>query len=139
MISGLYTAASAMVAQEQQQDVIANNLANVNTTGFKKDTALYVPFPTVFLNRINDDKTMVPGGMVDNVYPIGEMGRGVQLRVDGVVPELTEEGSYVETSNNLDMAIKGNGMFEVMTPDGIRYTRNGNFSIDSSGQLVNQT
>ena len=139
MISGLYTAASAMVAQEQQQDVIANNLANVNTTGFKKDTALYVPFPTVVLNSINDDKTLVQGGLGDNVYPIGERGRGVQLRVDGVVPELTEEGSYVETSNNLDMAIKGNGMFEVMTPDGIRYTRNGNFSIDSSGQLVNQT
>jgi flagellar basal-body rod protein FlgG len=139
MISGLYTAASAMVAQEQQQDVIANNLANVNTTGFKKDTALYVPFPTVFLNRIHDGKTIVPGGMVDNISPIGEMGRGVQLRVDGVVPELTKEGSYVETSNNLDMAIKGNGMFEVMTPDGIRYTRNGNFSLDASGQLVNQT
>jgi flagellar basal-body rod protein FlgG len=139
MISGLYTAASALVAQEQQQDVIANNLANVNTTGFKKDTALFVPFPTVFLNRINDDKSVVPGGMVDNISPIGQMGRGVQLRVDGVVPKLTEEGSFVHTSNNLDLAIKGNGMFEVMTPNGIRYTRNGNFSTDADGQLVNQS
>ncbi|MEI7541641.1 MAG: flagellar basal-body rod protein FlgF [bacterium] len=138
MISGLYTAASGLIAQTQQQDVIANNLANVNTTGYKKDTALYVPFPTVFLNRINDDKTPVPGGMADAMPPIGYMGRGVELRVDGVRPQTTEEGSYVETTNNLDLSIKGNGMFVVMTPNGERYTRNGNFTLDSNGVLVTQ-
>jgi flagellar basal-body rod protein FlgF len=138
MISGLYTAASGLVAQTQQQDVIANNLANVNTTGYKKDTALYVPFPTVFLNRINDEKVPVPGGMADAMVPIGYMGRGVELRVDGIQPHTTEEGSYVETTNNLDLALKGNGMFVVMTPDGQRYTRNGNFTLDADGVLVTQ-
>ena len=139
MISGLYTAASGLIAQTLEQDVISNNLANVNTTGYKKDTALYVPFPTVLLNRINDEKTSVPGGgFADAMPPIGYMGRGVELRVDGIQPETTEEGAYIETTNNLDLAIKGNGMFVVMTPNGARYTRNGNFTLDSDGTLVTQ-
>lgn len=138
MLSGLYTAASGLIAQTQQQDVIANNLANVNTTGYKRDTALFVPFPTVFLNRINDEKVPVPGGWADALTPVGMTGRGVQLRVDGIVPMLTEEGSYNRTGNNLDVAIKGNGMFTVMTPQGLRYTRDGSFSLNSDGTLVTQ-
>jgi flagellar basal-body rod protein FlgG len=140
MISGLYTAASGLIAQEQQQDVIANNLANVNTNGYKKDTALYVPFPTVFLSRVSDEKTMMPGGnLMDNVTEIGKMGRGVELCVDGVRPNLTEEGAYINTGNKLDLAVKGDGMFVVMTPNGIRYTRDGNFSLDQDGVLVTQS
>jgi flagellar basal-body rod protein FlgF len=138
MISGLYTAASGLIAQTEQQDVIANNLANVNTNGYKKDTALFVPFPTVFLNRINDEKVPIPGGWADAMVPIGMTGRGVQLRVDGVVPKLTEEGSYNHTGNPLDLAIKGNGMFVVMSPQGLRYTRDGSFSLNSDGMLVTQ-
>ncbi|MCX7698946.1 MAG: flagellar hook-basal body protein [Candidatus Goldbacteria bacterium] len=138
MISGLYTAASGLIAQLQQQDVIANNLANVNTTGYKKDTALYVPFPEMFLYRINDAKIPIPGGVADAYIPIGMVGRGVQLRVDGVRPDIITEGSYIETGNTLNFAIKGNGMFVVMTPQGIRYTRDGSFSLDSEGTLVTQ-
>ncbi|HRU40059.1 MAG TPA: flagellar basal-body rod protein FlgF [Candidatus Goldiibacteriota bacterium] len=137
MISGLYTAASGLIAQAQQQDVIANNLSNVNTTGYKKDTAIYMPFPTVFLNRINDEKNPMPGGgFIDAVTPIGMTGRGVQLISDGVVPKITEEGSFIQTDNALDMAIKGNAMFVVMTPQGIKYTRDGSFTLDSEGMLV---
>lgn len=139
MISGLYTAASGLLAQTHQQDVIANNLANVNTTGYKRDRALYVPFPTVFLNRINDEKVSVPGGFADAMVPIGQMGRGVELRVDGIKPELIEEGSMNQTGNKLDFAIKGQGMFVVMTPNGLRYTRDGSFSLDSDGILVNSS
>jgi flagellar basal-body rod protein FlgF len=139
MISGLYTAASGLIAQTQQQDVIANNLANVNTTGYKKDTALFVPFPTVFINRINDNKSTMPGGgIADAPVPMGYMGKGVELRTDGIQPETTLEGSYVETQNKLDLSIKGDGMFMVMTTNGPRYTRNGNFTLDSQGVLVNQ-
>jgi flagellar basal-body rod protein FlgG len=76
--------------------------------------------------------------MADAMTPIGYMGRGVELRVDGVQPETTEEGSYVETTNKLDLSIKGDGMFVVMTPNGERYTRNGNFTLDSNGVLVTQ-
>ncbi len=139
MISGLYTAASGLIAQEQQQEVTSNNLANVNTKGFKKDTALYVPFPTVFLHRINDDKVKIPGGVTDTMSPIGYMGRGVQLRYDGIKPNLTEEGSYIQTDNKLDLSVKGNGMFVIMTPNGVRYTRDGNFTLDSDGVLVTQS
>lgn len=138
MISGLYTAASGLIAQLQQQDVIANNMANVNTTGYKKDTALYVPFPEMFLYRINDAKVQIPGGTADAYIPIGMIGKGVQLRVDGIRPDIITEGSYIETGNKLNVAIKGNGMFVVMTPQGIRYTRDGSFSLDSEGALVTQ-
>lgn len=76
---------------------------------------------------------------MDAMSPIGMTGRGVQLRVDGVVPKLTEEGSFIQTDNKLDLAIKGDAMFVIMTPQGIRYTRDGNFSLDSDGMLVTQS
>ncbi len=137
MISGLYTAASGLVAQTEQQDVISNNLANVNTTGYKKDRALYITFPEVFLHRVQDEKAVIPGaGLRDLMVPIGTVGKGVQLRVDGIKPSITEEGSFNNTDNKLDFAIKGNGMFVVNTPNGIRYTRDGSFSLDSDGRLV---
>ncbi len=137
MISGLYTAASGLISETYKQDVIANNLANVNTTGYKKDRALYITFPTVFLYRINDEKMKIPGAVTADVLtPIGEMGRGVQLRYDGIQPVITEEGSYIETQNKLDFAIKGNGMFVVNTPFGIRYTRDGSFTLDNDHKLV---
>ncbi len=137
MISGLYTAASGLISETYRQDVIANNLANVNTTGYKKDRALYITFPTVFLYRINDEKIKIPGfASADVLSPIGEMGRGVQLRYDGIQPAITEEGSYIETQNKLDFAIKGNGMFVINTPYGIRYTRDGSFNLDNDNKLV---
>jgi flagellar basal-body rod protein FlgG len=140
MISGLYTAASGLIAQTEQQDVIANNLANVNTTGYKKDRALFIAFPEVFLNRINDEKVKIPGaGIRDLQTPIGMVGQGVQLRIDGVQPSITEEGSLVENDNKLSMAIKGNAMFVINTPNGIRYTRDGNFNLNSDGKLVTQS
>ena len=139
MINGLYTAASGLIAQTFQQDVIANNLANVNTTGYKKDRALYLEFPKIFMNRINDGREFVPGaGVVSNMEPIGAMGTGVQLRVDGIQPELTEQGSYVQTDNDLNLAIKGNAMFVIMTPNGIRYTRDGNFTVSTDEKLITQ-
>jgi flagellar basal-body rod protein FlgF len=136
MISGLYTAASGLIAQTEQQDVIANNLANVNTNGYKKDRTLFMTFPEVFLHRINDEKVSVPGGFSQMMVPIGKVGKGVQLQVDGVRPAITEEGSLINTDNKMHFAIKGNGMFTIMTPQGIRYTRDGNFSLDADGKMV---
>ncbi len=136
MISGLYTAASGLMAQLTEQDVIANNLANVNTTGYKKDNALYVSFPNIFMNRLYDDQVKIPGGSLDTLSPIGVVGKGVQLRVDGVVPDFTTEGSYTPTNNQLNLAIKGNGMFVIATDKGIRYTRDGNFKVDADQRLV---
>jgi flagellar basal-body rod protein FlgG len=140
MINGLYTAASGLIAETYKQDVIANNLANVNTTGYKKDKALYITFPTILLYRLYDDKIKVPGAQeADVLAPIGEMGRGVQLRYDGIQPAITEEGSFIETQNKLNFAIKGNGMFVINTPYGIRYTRDGSFLIDNENKLVTQS
>jgi len=140
MINGLYTAASGLIAETYRQDVIANNLANVNTTGYKKDKALYITFPTILLYRLYDDKIKVPGAQeADVLTPIGEMGRGVQLRYDGIQPAITEEGSFIETQNKLNFAIKGNGMFVINTPYGIRYTRDGSFLIDIENKLVTQS
>lgn len=107
--------AQAMEALSVKQDIIANNLANASTAGFKRDTAVFKSFPSVF------------------VKSMGELYGGVKF--DQVSSDV-DQGGLVQTGRQLDCAISGKGYFCVQTPQGERYTRNGSFSIDSEGQLV---
>lgn len=125
MIRGIYSAASGMLAESLRTDVTSNNLANANTTGYKKDVAVNKDFASLLIKRIND-------GQEEN---IGRLGVGVQ--VDEVVTR-HDPGVTRVTGNPLDLAIEGKGFFVVETPAGICYTRNGNFTRDSLGQLVTQ-
>lgn len=124
MIRGIYTSASGMIAEAQRTDVIANNLANVDTTGFKKDVAVDKDFASVLIQRVNDGAA---------APTIGAMGSGVV--VDEIAPIYTQ-GPDQLTGNMLDVAIEGSGYFAVQTPNGVRYTRNGAFSKNLQGQLV---
>lgn len=130
MIRGLYTSASGMMAEMVRNDVTANNLANVNTTGYKKDLALFKSFPEVLIERVNDSKK------TDIRKPpiIGTLGTGAI--VDEVVTS-HEQGQLRETSNPFDLAIFGEGYFVVQNANGTFFTRNGNFSLDREGYLVN--
>ncbi|HWI54830.1 MAG TPA: flagellar basal-body rod protein FlgF [Desulfobacteria bacterium] len=130
MIRGLYTSASGMMAEMVRNDVTANNMANVNTTGYKKDSALFMAFPEVLISRINDDKK------TDFRKPpvIGSLGTGAI--VDEVVTD-HDQGQLRETSNPFDLAISGDGYFVVQNPNGTFFTRNGSFTQDSRGYLVN--
>jgi len=117
MIQGIHVAVAGMTSQMQRQDQIANNLANSNTTGFKQSGL----FTEAFQKYLADDQ------LRPNVNS--------QLKVDQVYVDFTE-GPMKKTGNPLDLMVKGNGFFTVMTENGIRYTRNGHFSLDEDGYLV---
>ena len=128
MVRGLYTAATGMMVQRHNMDVLTNNLVNAETTGYKKDTLVTSAFTEVMLERIND-----PGISILGTTDVGTYNYGT--RVDELFTDFTE-GGYEETGESTDLAIVGNGFFVVNTEDGERYTRAGNFAVDEEGYLV---
>lgn len=131
MIRGLYTSGLGMTAQMKSLDVISNNLANVNTTGYKKDKSIVSSFPEMLMSKMNDrDKFSAAA------KPIGNVSLGVQ--VDEIYTNFSQ-GAFKKTDDQFNLAIQGDGFFTVTTPNGEeRYTRDGSFIIDSSGQLKTQ-
>lgn len=134
MPSGLYIAASGMDSTLARQDVIANNLANASTIGFKQNRAVDVAFPTYLIARIHDQRMNVLDGTAEVRPTIGFMGGGV------IPQEITtdySQGAHMDTKNPLDFALNGPGFFSVLSPDGKTFlTRDGNFSLDANGRLV---
>lgn len=131
MIKSLNTAATGMIAQQSNMDVIANNIANVNTTGFKKGRA---EFEDLIYHNLKD-----PGQAsgLQSVTPTG-VQTGLGVRTAAVQKDFTL-GSVAITKNPLDMHIEGGGFFQVRTPDGeIAYTRDGSFKKDASGKIVDK-
>lgn len=129
MIRGLYTAATGMKAQETNIDVIAHNMANVNTTGFKKSRAAFEDLIYQYLvepGAPTSQQTQNPTGV--------QVGLGVKT---AAVYKLFNQGDLSATGNQLDIAIQGEGFLEVQMPDGTQaYTRSGNLQLDSEGNLV---
>lgn len=125
MLRGIYTAASGMISESLRSDTAANNLANVDTAGYKKDVAVNKDFNRILISRINDGAQPVV---------IGAMGMGTV--VDEIKPVHTS-GVLKNTGNQFDIAIEGQGFFAVETPGGVRYTRNGAFMRNIQGELVN--
>lgn len=136
MPSGLYIAASGMDAALTRQGVISNNLANMDTVGFKKDRSVDMAFPTHLFARIQDQRMKVLDGTMELRPTIGFMGGGVvpqEVAVDH------SQGPRMETNNPLDLSLTGDGFFTVAGPGGKLYlTRAGNFSLDGEGRLVTQ-
>ncbi len=123
-----------MAAKQQQMDVVANNLANVNTPAFKEDLTLFKSFPEMLMRRIDDDGVhKFPLGSWDTRPIVGKLGTGVE--VNEVYTQF-DQGNLQHTENPFDVALTGKGFFTVMTPEGERYTRNGSFTIDKSGTLM---
>ncbi len=129
MIRSLYTAATGMVAQQTNLDVIANNLANVNTTGFKKSRA---DFEDLMYQVIEEPGT---SANQSGSSPTGiQIGLGVRTAAVG---KIHSQGDFQSTSNPLDAAIEGDGFFQITLPNGTTtYTRAGAFKLDETGQLV---
>jgi flagellar basal-body rod protein FlgG len=125
----LYSAATGMEAQQQNLNTIANNLANVNTPGFKRST---IEFQDLLYQKPRNAGSDAGGG---NQVPTGiEVGNG--SRVAGTSKVFTQ-GQLTNTGERLDLAIQGDGFFEVQRPDGtVGYTRAGSFKLNSSGQVV---
>lgn len=128
MLTGLWSAASGMAAQRLNIDVIANNLANVNTVGFKKSRA---DFQDLMYQTISHGGSTTAGG---EQTPVGiQIGMGT---IPVGVHKLFEQGNFYQTKNELDVAIEGNGFFKVITNDEELYTRSGNFKLDSESNIV---
>jgi flagellar basal-body rod protein FlgG len=125
----MHVARTGLDAQSTRMRVIANNLANVNTTGFKRDRA---SFETMAYQSIR-----APGAnsSADDKYAIGlSLGTGVQMTGTA---KIDTQGTLNTTGNSLDLAIEGNGFFQVLMPDGkTGYTRAGNFNLSAEGKIV---
>ena len=134
MIRGLYTGASGMVVQMHRLDTIANNLANVDLNGYKRDTAINKAFPEILIRRMNDDGMFVFSlGSIDTTPIVGKLGTGAELNE---VFTVFTQGSLKQTENPFDLALEGEGFLSVLLPDGERYTRNGSFLLNDEGYLV---
>ena len=126
MINGLYTATSGMLMQQTRLDVISNNLANVNTTGFKKEQAVFSVFrpheerlPQTWIRDTLYNKSINTAVILDDIYTNHE------------------NGELKQTGNVFDLAlVKENAFFSIDTPWGVRYTRAGDFTMNENGDLV---
>ncbi|MHB0959135.1 MAG: flagellar basal-body rod protein FlgG [Pirellulaceae bacterium] len=128
-VQTLYTAATGMQAMETKLDVIANNLANINTTAFKKSRANFEDL--FYRQEVLPGAEDQSGGLTATGIAIG-LGTEVQSTQTDF-----QQGAFLETGNPLDVAIVGDGFFQVQDTDGQTvYTRAGNFSINANGQLV---
>jgi flagellar basal-body rod protein FlgG len=128
-VQTLYSAATGMLAMEKKLDVIANNLANIETTAFKKGRA---NFEDLFYRH-----EVFPGAQ-DTSGELTATGISIGLgsRLSGVQTDF-RQGAFQQTSNQLDVAIEGAGFFQVLDPSGqVYYTRAGHFSINANGNLV---
>ncbi len=129
MIRGLWTAASGMMAQQLNVDVISNNLANVNTTGFKRtrldfQDMLYQTFKIA-------GATVSAGTQIPTGIQVGYGTRPIATQ------KIFSQGDFQQTENPLDIVIEGDGFFQILQPDGaIAYTRAGAFKQDGQGRIV---
>jgi len=130
MIRSLFSAATGMEAQKLNIDVIANNLANANTIGYKKGRA---DFQELIYQNI---KTPGVSSAEGTQLPTGiQVGLGVK---PVAVQKIFDQGDFVHTGNNLDIVIEGEGFFQISMPDGtIAYSRAGAFKLDNEGRIVN--
>ena len=130
MERSLWTAAAGMAAQQTNLDVIANNLANVNTTGFKRSRAEFqdLLYQTVIApGTASSASTNIPTGI--------QVGLGART---AAVKRLFQQGDFKPTENPLDMVIEGGGFFTMIRPDGTQsFTRDGSFTVDENGNVVN--
>lgn len=133
MQTGYYNSAAGMVAQFNRLDTIANNLANVNTVGFKEDNVVVGDFMRLYKearDKLNNENNTVEGAQFLN----RTMTRAPQI-VDGYTDHAV--GTMQKTGNNLDFALSQEGLFfMVKTPQGVRFTRDGSFSLDEEGKLI---
>jgi flagellar basal-body rod protein FlgG len=132
MINSLWISKTGMEAQQMQLDVISNNLANSSTTGFKRASAVFEDLMYQNLRQVGSNSTeqsQLPTGL--------QVGLGVRTVATS---RSFAQGNLQQTSNNLDVAIQGNGFFQVTMPDGTtNYTRDGSFQVNAQGQLVTAT
>ncbi len=129
MNRGMYVAGTSMLTNRQHMDVIANNIANATTTGFKEDTFVSRSFKDMLISATNEQN------IVNKTAEVGPYNTGIH--VDAVYTNF-QTGAITDSDLPTDLAIEGNGFFVVNTPQGERYTRDGSFRLNANGYLVTQ-
>ncbi|MBL8338222.1 MAG: flagellar basal-body rod protein FlgG [Rhodoferax sp.] len=129
MINSLWISKTGMEAQQMQLDVISHNLANVSTTGYKRANAVFEDLMYQNLRQVGANTT------AESQLPTGlHLGLGVRTVATS---RAFSQGTIQQTTNQLDVAIQGNGFFQITMPDGTtQYTRDGSFQVDNQGRLV---
>jgi flagellar basal-body rod protein FlgF len=125
---------SGQIAQQRKVETIANNMANANTPGFKKDQLVFKEHLTA-LTKGTDDIHIPRKEFAPEDFYHTQGGENAAVAVAGSYT-IHQQGQLIPTQNPLDLAVNGAGFFEILTPQGIRYTRKGNFSISAEGDLV---
>ncbi len=139
MIRGIYTSATGMIMNQAKLDIISNNLANVDKTGFKQDDAIFKSFPEMLIRRTREDGFgWIPIGSFDLAPIVGKLGTGVELNE---VFTRFEQGPIKKTDNPFDLMLsdkdtKNPAFFVVLTDRGEKLTRSGSFTMNAEGYLV---
>lgn len=138
MVRGLYTAASGMLTQEMRLEVATNNLANVDTTGYRPDRSVVADFDAMLISRLYDpmDMPFHPSRRIDPIPTVGRLGLG--SFVTEINTDFEAQGPVDTTDRPLDLAIDGTGFFAVQTDAGVRYTRAGRFVTDLNNFIVSE-
>ena len=133
-MKNIWVPLSGQVAQQRKVETIANNVANANTVGFKTDQLVFKEHLTAFTQGVEDihipRKEFSPGDFYHS-----QGAENAMVAVDGSYT-IHEQGQFIPTSNPLDVALKGDGFLEVLTPNGVRFTRKGNLSLNRDSEIV---
>ena len=134
-LKNIWVPLSGQVAQQRKVETIANNVANANTVGFKKDQLVFKEHLTALTEKgaVDIDIPRKEFSPADFYHTQG--AENAMVAIDGSYT-IHEQGQFIPTSNPLDVALKGDGFIEVLTPTGVRFTRKGNLSMSREGELV---
>ena len=130
----LWVPLSGAIAQQRNVETIANNVANANTPGFKKDQLAFKEYLKVLEKGLEDINLPRREWSPDEFYH-SQGAEKAQVKIDGTYTN-HQQGQLSPTGNHLDFALHGKGFFEILTPNGIRYSRRGTFTLNNQGQLV---
>lgn len=133
-MKNIWVPLSGQIAQQRKVETIANNIANANTAGFKKDRLTFKEHLTA-LDKGLDDVDVPREDWSPNDFYKTQGSQNAHVKVDGSYT-VHEQGQLNPTNNPLDFALHGKGFFEVLTPHGVRFTRKGNFAVSKEGELI---
>jgi flagellar basal-body rod protein FlgF len=133
-LKNIWVPLSGQIAQQRKVETIANNIANANTAGFKKDRLTFKEHLTA-LDKGLDDVDVPREDWSPNDFYKTQGSQNAHVKVDGSYT-VHEQGQLNPTNNPLDFALHGKGFFEVLTPHGVRFTRKGNFAVSKEGELI---
>lgn len=134
MLRGIYSGTCGMLINEVRHNVVANNLANIDTVGFKKSIPVFSCEPLSNIYKINDNQEILKNKFINKPQYIGQLG--TQTVLYDVYITTNQPGTLNVTNNPSDLAISGDGFFAIETKDGIKFTRAGNFVLNKDGELT---